>query len=148
MFLTPSMNLSLLRVRWEETDWLSPSCPALGSPWWETDRGCGPEGDESGALVMILGVLVAVAPTAAWAVRLSRCTDLYGEIFMQHVLNTLKEAEVCRIGKNGGKDGICSRRCLYACTGEVVSIKYCIRGEMSVRSFGRSLTLCACREKR
>jgi hypothetical protein len=41
---------------------------------------------------------------------------------MQHVLITLKEAEVCRVGKGGGKDGICSGRCLCACTGEVVSI--------------------------
>jgi hypothetical protein len=28
------MNLSLLRIRWEEIDWLSSLCSALGWPSW------------------------------------------------------------------------------------------------------------------
>jgi hypothetical protein len=57
------LSQSLLRGSWEETDWLSLLCPALGWTCLPTGRGCGPEEGESEALVMIVGVLIAVAPT-------------------------------------------------------------------------------------
>jgi hypothetical protein len=62
---------------------------------------------------------------------------------MQHVLITLKEAAVCRVGKNGRKDGKMSIR-MHGRGGE-----YCIRGQMSEDSailWSVAYTVCVQRE--